>query len=297
MPQSITYGVEIECSIPSFGSSPQDRIASDLRALGIRATSTGYSGRDYSVWQVKPDCSLRPSTGHQGTAEIVSPVLTWGSDEHDAQLRTVSEYLVSIGAKTNASCGGHVHIYVGHLTAPQLATFVESYHFNQRAIDPLVSSSRRGSGANYCQRRPDQYVRQAVQYLRDPQYGTSRATYVGGHNTMINADWYADRGTFEMRQRQASVNHYKITGWVGFLVGLIRAAEADVELRDEAQDTEDLLSSMVLGDFITPVLRDWVLGSVPRVNTLPQIVERLTVARAAASQRVSRLMRLQGIAV
>ena len=295
MPQTIRYGVEIECSIPNFGSDPRSRIAADLRALGVNATATGYSGRDYTMWQVKSDCSLSPSSGHQGTAELVSPILTWGDDDSEAQLRTASEYLVTIGAKVNNSCGGHVHIGVSHLDASGLANLIESYHYNQNAIDGLIAPARRGNGRSYCYRQSDSRMAATVQDIRTG--GTTYVTYAGSHGNQINADWYSQRGTLEFRQRQSSINHYKILGWVGFLVGLVHAAEAGVALRDDTASTEDLLLTMVEGEYLSPVLRDWVLGTVPRVNTIESLAANITAARTAATSRVSRLMRLQGVTV
>lgn len=145
---NITYGVEMECYVPA--SIGQDGVTRALRGLGVNARTSGYGGRDYTVWQVKTDGSLHSAPRGYTGIEIVSPVLTWGDDESVRQLRVVSEYLKSIDAKVNASCGGHAHVYVGHLTADGLANLVENYYLNLDAVKGLIAPHRR-EGAGYSQ--------------------------------------------------------------------------------------------------------------------------------------------------
>lgn len=300
MPQQrITYGVEIECSVPRDPQgrySTQDYVARGLQALGINAEVTGYSGRDYSRWQIKSDVSLSASSGHGGTCEVVSPILTWGDDESDRQLRVVSEFLTSIGAEANRSCGGHAHVYVGHLTGAQLGRLITSYadEPNQRAIDNLIRRERQSSANHpYCRGISPNNLWYAVQGAEARDWYTM-SSYLGGHSSNVNGDWYADRGTFEFRQRHGSTNWHKWKAWVGFLVALIRAAEDGHDVNSSSTDA--MLDDLVASEYLAPVLRQWIVrGGAPRVDT-GDIATQVQAAQSAARQRVSRLMRLQGVA-
>lgn len=290
-PPRITYGVEIECSIPRFGGDPRRRIAEDLRALGIDAVADGYSGRDYSRWQIKSDCSLSPSSGHEGTCEVVSPILTWDDPESERQVKLVSEYLVSIGATANRTCGGHVHMSVGHLSATGLANLVETYAYSQTAIDGLVANHRRVSvngGAGYARGISTGYRDEAVARFRRGDYNYA-CDYLGGHSSVINGDWFTQRGTFEFRQRNATVNHYKLLAWVGTLVAMVRAAEDGQALTYD--DSDAFTAYLVEGGYLSETLREWVMGRIPRM----EISDRLAEARIAARRQVSRLLSLQGV--
>jgi hypothetical protein len=287
----ITYGVEIECYVPR--NIGQQGVADALRALGVNAQTAAYSGRAYDRWQIKTDCSLsRAPHGYTGI-EVVSPILTWDDDASADQVRLVSEYLVGIDAQVNATCGGHVHVSVGHLTAHGLANLVESYYSNLGPIGEGIAASRR-NGTGYASF--NRSIDRAISDIRSG--GTRYAGSIGYHSNVINADWYSQRGTLEFRQREGSVNHYKIMGWVGFIVALIREADDRAEagtLHAETFTTADQMTAYLIeGGYLTEVLRDWFLKrSVPRITSA--VTERLQEARAAARVRVSRLMNLQGV--
>ena len=289
MPHNPTYGVEMECYVPF--NDPQRRVADDLRRLGINAVVAGYSGRDYNVWQIKTDGSLnsRPAGNYSGI-EVVSPVLRFNNAEDDAQLCTVSEYLVTIGAKVNSSCGGHVHMYVGHLTADQLAELILSYDRHQSAIDEMISVARQAGRGGTGYARPMRDAQRAAAYARAGNW-SDMAYVLGGHSSNVNGDHYAQRGTFEFRQRQASVNHYKIAGWVAFLAGLVAAAEQGVVLGDSSDSLTTVMTAMAVADLIAPTLCGWARGQVPTV----QVIDAMRIAQVQATARVSRLLTLQGV--
>jgi hypothetical protein len=280
------YGVEIECYVPR--NIGQRGVADALNRMGVRAVVSGYAGRDYSVWQVKTDSSLgSPPVGYTGI-EVVSPILAWNEDgtPHE-NLRKVSEYLVSIDAKVNVSCGGHVHVDVSSLDANGLARLVEIYYTNHGAISQTVLPART---RNNSWSRVNAYWGDAVARIR--RNGMHDAHYIGGHANAINSDWYAQRGTLEFRQREGSINYYKITGWVGFLMAMVSAAADDVYM--ECTTAEDLAAHLIEGDHLSEVLGDWFLKrNLPRITS--QIIEDMATARAAATARVSRLMSLQGV--
>ena len=289
MPTSLTYGIEMECYVPR--SIGQSGVARDLRALGINAVVAGYGGRDYSVWQVKTDGSLHAAPRDYTGIEVVAPVLTWGDPESERQVRIVSEYLTGIGAKVNASCGGHVHLSVGHLTAGQLANLVETYYRNIREIGSALIAPHRANGTGYAQIGSLDRIVAVCNEMRTTD-NPRHVQRTGSHGSVINPDWYGQRGTLEFRHRDATVNHYKWMGWVGFLVALVRHAEADGEVTYWA-DADLMLAEMVERGHLTTTLRDWALRRVPAIRNNPAAA--LQESRSQARAQVSRLLSLQGV--
>jgi hypothetical protein len=112
----IGFGIEIECNIPT------------AHAREFRAGSY-HSGNAVNVdglrdWNVQKDGSVRATNGFVA-CEVVSPVL-YG----EAGLIKVVEmldYLNSIGAQVNASCGLHVHVDVSGLDNAQIKRLVNLF--------------------------------------------------------------------------------------------------------------------------------------------------------------------------
>lgn len=280
-----TFGVEIECYVPA--RIGQEGVARALRALGLDAVPAPYGGREYWRWQIKTDGSLtRPPAGYTGI-EVVSPILTWGDAHDEDMLRQVSEYLVSIDARVNGTCGGHVHIGVSDLGAMGLANLVESYYRNYCTIDAMIPASR---DRRWCRHPGVDHVDWVAADLRT-SHRRRRVGDIGGHNNAINGDHYAERGTLEFRHRDGTVNHYKIMGWVGFLMGMIENART--ESMPQMTTVEEIAAHLVANECMTDVLREWFMRRVPRITV--EIAPALAEARERATVRVSRLMRLQGV--
>lgn len=291
---SRTFGVEIECSVPFGGTDIQirSRIADALNRAGVRTVTAQYSGRDYSVTQVKPDCSLTPShnRGHRGTAEIVTRVLDFDNPADIRELQIISETLIGLGALINPSCGLHTHVSVANLTGDQLATFVETWHALQLPVtDDLIMRDQRrarNGGQHYAQPMSDYQITRMAEYARagERQYFASCTA----HSDNLNAQNYASRGTIEIRQQSGTVNWRKMIGWVGYLFGILAAIERGNDV--PAVSTDDTLDYFVAADYLTAELREWAQGRSTSVN-----VGEANRAMAAAMPSMSRLMALQGM--
>lgn len=290
MPIQITFGIEIECYIPA--SVGHAGVARALRAAGLNAQEAAYSGRNYDRWQIKSDASLQEAPRGYVGVEVVSPVLTWGDATHEDAIRTVSEYLVSIDAKVNRTCGGHVHMSVGHLSANGLATLVETYTHNLHAIAPLIAPHRR-DGGRWAGIDAPHMLNGAAMIRRDGN--VAQVQRIGHHACVINPDWYGQRGTLEFRHRDSTINHYKWLGWVGFLVSLVRYAEEN-DMPTVWGSTDSMLAAQIESEYLTETLRDWALRNVPEIAVAPgaALIEAREQARAAHA-RVSRLLTLQGV--
>lgn len=96
---TMTFGVEIETSIPTSSLTAQNWVVGGFRA--------GRNIPGFPGWQAMHDGSIVPSIGHRGV-EVVSPVLQ-GIEGLNAITAMVAK-LNEMGAKVNRSTGFHVHV-------------------------------------------------------------------------------------------------------------------------------------------------------------------------------------------
>lgn len=292
-----TFGVEIECSVP-FGAGggsleARRRVANALISAGVNAQAAAYSGRDYSLVQVKPDISLVPSLGHRDNVEVVTRVLDFDNPADIAELETISRTLIGLGAKINASCGLHTHIYVGDLSGSQLGALVGLWHaFQLPVTDNLImrdARRARNGGQNYATPLDEYTVRQMIECARsDNSVAFSGCTY---HSHNVNSNAYSTRGTIEIRQQSGTVNAHKMLGWVGYLFAMVEMARW-AWTYDGTSGTDEILAVMETNGMLAPHLRDWVQGRNTSMH-----VALATVEAASNLPSMSRLMALQSLHV
>lgn len=187
------FGVEIECNLQ--GGYHGDA-ASRLRSM----IPTG--------WKVKSDGSLNSTTG----VEIVGPPLI--GEQGLAQLRTVCDALVQVGATVDRRCGLHVHHDVRDIGREGLVHFVRSWAANQSLLDWLVSPSRRsGSDPYYCRSWTDSQLR---------NLSATRLT-VGERYKTVNVHSFSKFGTVEIRQHQGTLSFRKIEAWIKIAQAMLDA--------------------------------------------------------------------------
>lgn len=135
---NLTFGIEIECYIP------EATLRSSLIMIG------GYhAGLQIphlpAGWNAQADSSIRAPYGKRGI-EIVSPVLQGA--EGIRQVVFVLNWLRSMGAGCNESCGIHVHVGSDQKTANQLVALVAQH---EKAL--FAASGKKGKGRannHYC---------------------------------------------------------------------------------------------------------------------------------------------------
>src|SRR5262249_39920135 len=91
----LTFGVELEVTLPAGTCS----VGGYHAGVQVPALPPG--------WKAERDSSIQPGPGYM-PGEVVSPVLK-GADGL-RQLKTVYDWLNSVGAKVNRSTGFHVHV-------------------------------------------------------------------------------------------------------------------------------------------------------------------------------------------
>lgn len=137
--KGMTYGVEIEYTGVSRG-----KIAKAIaEVVGGRATYVGAHLSNWEVvmpdgrkWNVESDCSVTGS--EHGTSdhynyggEVVSPVLTM---DDMTMLQDVVRRMRKEGAKTDGSCGGHIHVGAKDMTPAQVRNLIRLFYKNEEVI-------------------------------------------------------------------------------------------------------------------------------------------------------------------
>jgi hypothetical protein len=205
------FGIEIEC-----GHATNDRFTTALSLTnidGIHARANNYSGTDYSVWQVKPDGSLRIAGGQ----EIVSPTLP-GTDEGIEQVCKVAGYLEGANYKVDRSCGLHVHLDAADLSRHECAVIAWRYSLLQDSLKQVLPRSRWDGTNHYAAFATSSSLTKIWAAARDPQ--TSSYWTHGERYTAVNLE-HAHKSRaerrIEFRQAAGTVNADKIIGWYKFL--------------------------------------------------------------------------------
>lgn len=210
-----TFGIELECFHPVWdAASSAAKIIRAIQSFGYRAKTSSYTGRDYDVWQVKPDASVSP---YGKSLELVAPTLP-GTAESFEQVRKIVEWLSANGFDVNKSCGYHVHINAADLTAAEQAAVAFRYHLHRNDINAVLPPSRHNG--NYCQAL-DIY---AVDKVKQAVGG--QATVWGHHERRVAVNLeHATKGTserrIEFRQHSGTLNWGKVFGWYSLLCDFV----------------------------------------------------------------------------
>ena len=224
------FGIEIEC-----GHATNDRFTTALSLTnidGIHARANNYSGTDYSVWQVKPDGSLRIAGGQ----EIVSPTLP-GTDEGIEAVCKVAGYLEGANYKVDRSCGLHVHLDAADLSRHECAVIAWRYSLLQDSLKQVLPRSRWDGSNGYASFASSSSLTKITAAASNPQ--TAAYWTHGERYTAVNLE-HAHKARserrIEFRQAGGTVNADKIIGWYRFLcefvaetVRLVRAPAPQAE--------------------------------------------------------------------
>ena len=230
------YGIEIEFSwngrCPNYAT-----IARAITEAGVPCEAQGYNHTTARTWKIVPDGSV--SNG----GELVSPILN-GLDGKE-QLRTVLRAIKELGAKTDRSCGIHVHHDAGDMNGKALANVAELYKTYEPVIDLFISEARRSSANHpYCgsmnNNRTDYYAigshrayaNFSVASSQDLKTRLIQGDYANGLRGLsvgrvnVNFSAYLRHGTVEFRQHQSSLNVNKIWSWVVFTQTIMTVAKS-----------------------------------------------------------------------
>lgn len=126
------FGIELE-----FESADRGAVERAMRRAGLDSMLSGYSGRNYSSWQVKTDGSLNSG------GEVVSPVL-YDNEESWRQIDEVCRILKAHGARVNTRTGAHVHIGSSGFNVEARRGVHIAYASHQDVMYRLATNEERG---------------------------------------------------------------------------------------------------------------------------------------------------------
>lgn len=242
-----TFGIELEI-VPQAGYEAgfKARIVRALQTAGINAYSSYYSGRAYSVWQIKDDSSVsiyRNGCYYPG-CEVVSPVLD-ANDESWATIKTVCDVLEANGATANLKCGMHVHVGISRLNTMQVRNILLAYGTFAPQIESVLPRSRRSGGRaqQWCRQLWDNFTQRAfVQRLQECGSVSEMAAVIYSRHTRycaISLAAYQRIGTIEFRQHSGTANAEKAINWAKWCVAFVEKF-SNVDVTQSHQQTVSL---------------------------------------------------------
>jgi len=248
-----TYGVEIECILPS--NVTRATLARDITAAGIPCREEALNHSVPSMWKTTTDGSI----GY-GNAEIVSPPLL--GDAGFREIDVLCGVLAQRNVRINTSCGLHVHIGAQRprpLDLAALKRLALLYVENESYLDAVQPPSRRGNSSTYCQGvatvNPDMIARctdlnqlLTVLYYKRMPHRTER--FGSGHGdarryTKINMVPFLPKGTIEFRQHAGTVSAEKIRNWVLLCQAMIETALTEGSITAQTVATIQAISRRV----------------------------------------------------
>lgn len=234
------FGIELECY-----NVPMRDVVNALTAAGIQTMNSSYSGREYSVWQVKPDCSIQGVNGF----EVVSPILEGEAGIHD--VRRVCTILQQLGAKVNTSCGFHVHHNAANWGIKEFRNLFKRFVKFEGAMDSIQPASRRANANRFCKSNlvSDSIAEcfAAIDSCNTVQ--KLSALYTDSRYFKLNLQSFFRMGSVEFRHHAGTVDADKVENYIRLTYAMV-ADSADhtaVKVFAQAVTAKEALSVMLAG--------------------------------------------------
>ena len=243
-----TFGVEIECKVPSLTIN---EVAAKIRRLGIACNSPGYTHQFVEAWKVVPDGTVhggeRYVDGHYERyygMEVVSPILR--GSEGVAQLKKITKLLKRLGAFVDRGCGLHVHHDAHDLALPAWKTLARMYVRYEPILDGVVPASRRGDANSMCHSMRRWHSETTALQRIDNAYDLQALRQVFGDRFVkLNVTSFWRHGTVEFRHFGGTTDFAKILNWVAFTQSMVESAHRGAVVSPRVAPTEAKLMSLV----------------------------------------------------
>lgn len=191
-------GIEIECFMPSKYSREFLGVLFAMNKLDEHI-DLGYDG------------SIRADSGH--FAYEIRFIAK--ESQFEAKLKVLGKILKAVEARTNFSCGLHVHLDMRAYNAKRLDVIFHNFLKTQDYLFTKVAPNR--SALATCRKVPERYVFEGQgPALQDVKY--ENWVYQAQHHDAINISSYGRHQTFEIRAHHGTTNTDEITKWVKMLL-------------------------------------------------------------------------------
>lgn len=237
-----TFGIELEI-IPQAGQEVgfKSRVVRELSTIGLQASNSFYSGRAYSIWQVKDDVSVTVQRGGRVWygCEVVSPVLEYNAESLET-IKKVCAAIERAGGTANLACGMHVHVGLRDRTTDNVKNLVRAYGHFANEIDSVLPRSRRNGGASSRWCRPVFNSINRTRFLQRLACCSSISDIdylIQGYNSRYSAlslAAYSRIGTIEFRQHSGTCDPAKVCFWASWCVKFVERFSSVNVLEQEA---------------------------------------------------------------
>ncbi len=258
--KTLTIGTEIEMT----GLTREHAAKVVAKALGVGYDDIeDYGGTYYEyrvtaqdgrVWKLMRDSSINEEVGGDSMSyfrennlqvELVTPILHYQDIE---TLQEVVRALRKAGAKTNDSCGIHVHVGANKFTGRTLRNLVNIWHSKEDLIYEALSVLP--NRQEYCKKMNEHFLAKANEYkdetvadLLDTWY-TSQG-YSCGRDSHYNESRYHalnlhatnTKGTVEFRVFNSTLHAGKVKAYIQFCVAVASQALAQKSASPKKTET------------------------------------------------------------
>jgi hypothetical protein len=257
--KTLRFGIEIE----TVGLS-RTKLAEAIHSVVGGSISSDY--RDVRItiatgrtWKVVPDGSLSGSE----SGEIVSPILEYTDID---ELQRVVRAVRAAGARTDQSCGVHVHIDGSRFDAKSVVNLVKLMHKQERLIEHALGVSEQRL-ARYCKpidaafmqrietRRP-----RTMQELSEAWYGRANVTpsrYCSSRYRSLNLNSLLFRGSIELRLFNGTLHAGEIKAYVQLSLALAAKALSSKAASSKRRDFNPATAKY---DFLVVLLHLGLIG-------------------------------------
>ena len=239
------YGVEIEMT----GIS-REKAANTL--CGLLGGEVRYLSGSYKTWvcvdakgrkwKFVTDSSILTEGGGDNNTEMVTDILGWDDME---DLQEAVRQLRYAGARTNSSCGVHVHVNCGDMTAQHLKNLVNMFAMREEMIFRAVGTS--DARINRWSKRTDMDFVIQLNQERNLTIGKTENLWYKGkidHTRYHYSRYYAlnfhslwtGKGA-EFRMFNGTLHAEKIKAYVALCCGMVERA---VTIRSTTYKTAEL---------------------------------------------------------
>ena len=225
------FGIEIEFTGITRAKAAQ--VISTYFGTNPFHTRDGYdtyktADTENRIWKIVKDSSIRMENGEQ--VELVSPICRYEDIE---TIQELVRTLRAAGAKSNNSCGIHIHINAAPHTArsirniANLMTSKEDLIFKALAVD--------ANRIKYCKKADDDFIRQINKNKPQSLTEVKRLWYEGGDGSFshyhesryhaLNLHSVFQKGTIEFRMFNSDISHAgKIKAYIQFCLAISHQA-------------------------------------------------------------------------
>lgn len=253
------FGVELECF-----NVPNQTVVDALNNAGIPAIRAGYSGNDYTKFQIKHDGSIQGSNGF----EVVSPILE--GEAGIATIRKVCEIITALGAQVNQSTGFHIHHNVSNWGIKEFRNLFKRFVKFEAGMDSIQPKSRRNQanryvGSLYGSMTNTSVESQAVLFGDIEKAKTVRqlGQVFSTRYLKLNLQSFFRMGSVEFRHHSGTTDADKVENYIRLTYGMVADAQDHTAVKAFKEQftakvaLDTMLAGMVRRARITPALADF----------------------------------------